>query len=516
MSEEKSLGKLIREARKQLGLSQQELADKFDTAVNRITVGRWEKDEQRPTIQNFEELIGILDLNEQDAYALYYAGGKMPPERQNLPLPNRFFAGRKAYLEKLRELLEKHHVVALSGLGGIGKTQIALKYVHQHHPDMYPTTLWVNAADTATLRAGFASLAETLKLPEKDEVELEPRIKAVREWLEAYTNWLLIMDNADELPNVEEFLLSRPRGHIILTTRWQHAVSFAELFPIEVMGAEEGRDFLLGRTNRSPEWAELDAVDQLVEELGGHALALEQAGAYIQQTGTSFTDYLKLYEKNRLSLLSRYGALKDRHNKHRLTVAATFKGSLARAQELSPLAEDTLRFCAFLQPDAIPQELFEHDEGFTADTMALKEGIAALQQYSLIKPSDMEVLFSVPHPSFSMHRLVQAVLVDTMSTDLQKQWRARVVRALSAAFPERVLSDLAGCVRLMPHVLVCTPWIGDGLTSTFEASCLLNEAADYLLERGQYQDAEPRIISIIRGSRARERQSVDGKSTSAL
>src|SRR6266699_3907003 len=136
MSEENSIGKLIRGARKQLGLTQQELADKFDTAVSRQTIIRWERDEQRPTVQNFEELVGILDLNEQEAYALYYAGGKTPPERQNLPLENHFFTGREAYLEKLRELLEKHRVVALSGLGGIGKTQIALKYVHQHHPDL--------------------------------------------------------------------------------------------------------------------------------------------------------------------------------------------------------------------------------------------------------------------------------------------------------------------------------------------------------------------------------------------
>src|SRR5207245_781826 len=155
----------------------------------------------------------------------------------------------------------------------------------------------------------------------------------------------------------------------------QPSVEFAKLLPVAVMGAEEGHQFLLGRTSRSPKGAELDAVDQLVEVLGGHALALEQAGAYIAETDISFADYLKLYEKNRLSLLSRYGALQDENNKHRLTVAATFKGSLARAQELFFLAEDILRFCAFLQPDAIPEELFDHDESLRADRMALKAGI---------------------------------------------------------------------------------------------------------------------------------------------
>src|SRR6266487_5616747 len=289
---------------------------------------------------------------------------------------------------------------------------------------------------------------------------------------------------------------STPLGHIVLTTRWQFTEKLARPLAIEAMDMDEGVLFLWRRSRRQQDSeqdaAKVDVVPQdirkvaspLVDELGGHALALEQAGAYIQETSISFAGYLKLYEENRQSLLKQYGALDDEN----ITVAATFRTSFARARDLSPMAEDILHFCAFLHPDAIPEELFQHDNSFNLDAMAFNKGIAALQRYSLIR-------YNEHVQTFSIHRLVQAVLIDNMSLtpDLQKQWRARVVRALSAAFPERVLSDLAGCVRLTPHVLVCTPWIGDGLTSTLEASRLLNEVADYLLERGQYQDAEPLI-----------------------
>src|SRR5712692_11819806 len=97
--------------------------------------------------------------------------------------------------------------------------------------------------------------------------------------------------------------------------------------------------------------------------------------------------------------------------------------------ENTPLAEEILHFCAFLQPDAVPEELFQYDDSFMLDPMVFKKGIAALQHYSLIKYNDQE-------KTFSMHRLVQAVLIDGMPPDLQKQWRDRMVRALNAAFPE--------------------------------------------------------------------------------
>ncbi len=502
MPEEKSFGILIKRAIEQKKWTQDELA--AEVGVSRGTINRWIQDVQRPAVHYLKKLTDTLELDETEAYTLYYAGGKTPPERHNLPLPNRFFTGREAYLKELRKLLEKHRIVALHGLAGIGKTQIALAYAHRFYPDVYPTALWVNAADTAILDADFASLAETLRLPEKDEQELEPRIKAVRTWLEEHTKWLLVMDNADELPIVKPFLLSKPRGYIVLTTRWQFPGEFARPLPVEAMETNEGVRFLWRRARPVQDEAEIDVdaappdihkpIRQLVQELGGHAIALEQAGAYIQQTGTSFADYLEMYEENRRSLLSQYGALKDEHNKHRLTVAATFKGSLARARDLSSLAEDILHFCTFLQPDAIPEELFQYDESFKQDTMAFKGGMEALLRYSLMKLNTQE-------QTFSLHRLVQAVLIDDMASDLQKQWRKGVVQVLMAAFAEGDFDkEWERCERLLPHVFTCAAWAQPELDSLRGASLLFLQASLYLYVRGRFSEAEQlciRALSIL-------------------
>jgi NB-ARC domain/Helix-turn-helix len=384
MSEENSFGYILKSflarkgTRRGTQWTQEQVGARLDPPVSRVTINRWLNNVCDPTPEHIEQLVKLLELNKEDEIELYSAAklkqpiqepskidnlpyqpnshipgskehadslhcavAQPPPEIFDVPfLLSSYFTGRATYLEQLRQFLQKNGIVCLTGLAGIGKTQIALKYADSYHPDVYRTVLWVNAADRSMLETEYASLAQTLGLPEKDDQDLYRRLKAVKNWLRTHTNWLLIMDNADELPIVRPFLLPKPLGHIVLTTRWQFTDKIAKLLAVEAMGPEEGLLFLWRRTRTEQDKAKGDTIPQdirelglqLVEELGGHALALEQAGAYIQETPVSFSDYLILYQENRLSLLSQYGALDDEHK----TVAATFKASIARARELAP------------------------------------------------------------------------------------------------------------------------------------------------------------------------------------
>src|SRR5207248_7337391 len=125
-----------------------------------------------------------------------------------------------------------------------------------------------------------------------------------------------------------------------------------------------------------------------------------------------------------------------------------FRTSYEKARELYPMAEDILRFCAFLQPDSIPEELFEHDESFMQNSMAFNKGIASLLQYSLMKHNRHE-------RTWSLHRLLQAVLIEDMPPDLQKQWRERVVRALKATYSSVDFSRGRLYKLLLLHLLAC-------------------------------------------------------------
>ncbi len=152
--------------------------------------------------------------------------GSLPPV-WNVPYRrNAYFTGREDLLKRLSDALRTGNLAALTqpqaitGLGGIGKTQSAVEYAYRSSND-YQAVLWVTASTRETLIVSFLDLARLLNLPEKDEQDQMITVQAVKRWLEKHDDWLLIVDNADDLAMVEEFLPTGGTGHIVLTTHSQ-------------------------------------------------------------------------------------------------------------------------------------------------------------------------------------------------------------------------------------------------------------------------------------------------------
>ena len=168
--------------------------------------------------------------------------------------------------------------------------------------------------------------------------------------------------------------------------------------------------------------------------MDGLPLALDQVGAYLQETGAPLSDYLRLYERRRVDLLARRGRLPPGHPD---TVATTWSLSFQQVEQANPAAAELLRLCAFLAPDGIPEELLSQgtaDLGdvlrpVAADEYLLNEAIEVLRRYSLVRRNAETKLLSV-------HRLVQAVLIDAMKEEDQRLWAERAVRAVNSVFPE--------------------------------------------------------------------------------
>src|SRR5262249_51373559 len=125
--------------------------------------------------------------------------------------------------------------------------QLALEYAHRCYPHVYRSVLWVHAENQATLEASYLSLARLLQLPEREEAEVDRVVQAVKSWLEEHTHWLLILDNVDDLELARSFLPTKPRGHILLTTRSQIVGHIAALFQVDALSPEEGLLFLFRR-----------------------------------------------------------------------------------------------------------------------------------------------------------------------------------------------------------------------------------------------------------------------------
>jgi tetratricopeptide (TPR) repeat protein len=454
---------------------------------------RWDLSEQE--FNTLRSLNGAEIIFEEQANEPFRAASQLAHGLHNLPFPpNPFFTGRKKYLELLDQYFKEGgsvvitQPISISGLGGVGKTQLALAYAHSCYFKVYRTILWVNAANRATLEDSYLSLAYLLELLEKDEHEVGHIVRAVKTWLEEHTDWLLIFDNADDLQLARFFLPTTPRGHILLTTRSQIVGNIAVQIEVEAMEPSEGLIFLLRRSGVLKAETELEtiapdirnAARQLVETLVGHPLALDQAGSYIEETRISFATYIRLYTDQRLILLNERGLLGDEHPE---TVAITFEVSFQRACELYSTAADVLRFCSFLHPDAIPEELLSQDESLKLNPLAFNKAIAALRRYSLIKRNAEKKMLSV-------HRLVQAVIKDRMNEEFIEQWAKRTVLLVNIAFPYVEYANWSYCEILVSHVFISYELIQRHHIVIPESAHLLNKAGYYLYLQDRYEEAE--------------------------
>jgi tetratricopeptide (TPR) repeat protein len=391
-----------------------------------------------------------------------------------------------------------------------GKTQIAVEYVYRHRQD-YQTVLWTLADTHASLTSGYVAIAELLNLPEKDEQDQTKIAEAVKRWLSTHTGWLLILDNADDLTQIDAFLPSSFGGHLLLTTRAHATGTRAYRLEVDSMLPDVGALFLLRRAKLINPEAMLPDADEddvrmareISETLGGLPLALDQAGAYIEETGCSLSDYLDLFKQRQKKFLERRGTVPA---DHRQSVTITFALAFEKVQQRNKAAIELLSLCSYLVPDLIPLELIVQGapylgtvlEEVSVDPFQLNQALKVLQTYSLVQRNSK-------NNTLSMHRLVQAVLKDGMDRETQSNWMQRVIQALNAVFPEVEFKEWTKCGRLLPHVLLCSvTWIEDEPMPTLEAAPLLRKAGVYLQERGQYKDAEPLLV---RALSIREQQS---------
>lgn len=416
----------------------------------------------------------------------------------NVPYPrNDAFTGREQLLTDLRIDLLKKGKEALFGLGGVGKTQIAVEYAYRHR-DEYTAVLWCFAGTEQSVRSGYASIAALLNLPEKESQEQARVTDAVRNWLEQNTGWLLVLDNADDPAMLKPFLPQQGKGHILLTSRAYSFQKIGLVSPreVNVLSPNEAREFLERRAGKEPTDKSPEA-DALAKEVGYLPLALEQAAAYIAETGTGFSNYLTGYRKQRLKLLERHGPVmgNDEKEQQKRTVATTWALNFADIEKSSPASADLLRLSAFLASDAVPFELFEKggeqmpDElaaklaGLHENPLILDELLNPLLRYSLIRRDYQEHIYSI-------NPLVQEVLRDGLSNDDRKAWAQIAVKAVNLAFPYPEFENWSFCRRLLPQALQCATHIDFFQLRFIEAALLLNKAGNYLLRRADYAQAE--------------------------
>jgi tetratricopeptide (TPR) repeat protein len=415
---------------------------------------------------------------------------------------NPFFTSREGELQELYarfwqlESASIGHTTVISGLGGIGKTQLAVEYAYRYDEE-YSCMLWARAESMEALTSSVTEIAHLLDLPEKDAQEQEITIQAVKRWLQQQGGWLLILDNADTPGLLSRFLPPTVGGHLLITTRaadWSAEIpSLTHPLEVGTFSEEQGAIFLLRRSGLLAAEATLAQTEMHVQrlamkishELGGLPLALDQAGAYLQATSSSLDTYWGIYRQRSTQLLTeRRGA------EHPESVAATWIISIQNVEQQNPVAADLLRLCAFLAPGIIPEEIItkgastlDHVLAVAAsDPYLLDQAIAALRASSLIARDQQT-------RTLIIHRLVQAILRDSMPAETQQQWMLYAIYAVEAACPALDFANWPILERLLPHVLICVTWIEHAPCAAPAAVFLLNQAGRYLDDCARYEEA---------------------------
>ena len=233
---------------------------------------------------------------------------------------------------------------------------------------------------------------------------------------------------------------------------------------------------------------------ELSKELGGLPLALDQAGAFIEETRRSLSEYAELYASEKAGLLAERGTLGDHPS-----VAVTFSLAFEKVAASSAAASDLIRVCAFLAPDAIPEEIF------TAGGSELGEnlGAAASNKFSFARITGDAGRFSLldrdpATRTLGIHRLVQIVVKTGMNAQEQRDWAERVVRATSKSFPYVDFANWALCQKLIAHAQTCATLIREWDFGFAEAARLLNEAGIYLKRTRPFRRSRTAVPTLAR------------------
>ena len=392
-------------------------------------------------------------------------------------------------------------------MGGIGKTQTAIEYAYRYR-EKYSHVFFINAATADALLSGCVAVASLLYLPEVEQQDQNVVVDAVRYWLSAHSEWLLIVDNVDDLEVVRAWLPASGHGHTILTIRTSALGDVAEPVVIEQFQAEDGALLLLRRarkigTNGTLDVAlsaDIEVALAISNEVDGLPLALDQAGAYIEETSCSLIEYLHLYKDKGQELRAMRGNISNH-----ASISVTFALAFQQVEETSPATAELLRICAFLAPDDIPEEMLtagadivgDAFSGAVSDAIGFGKVLRVGIHSALLSRNGMAATISI-------HRVVQEVLKDQFSPGEQLELAERAIKVVHAGLihhqwlsTKSLSTEAIAHGRLIAQEIRCHDLANAYNIVTFEVARVLYNSAVHLMHHALYMMAEPLLAKSL-------------------
>jgi tetratricopeptide (TPR) repeat protein len=379
-----------------------------------------------------------------------------------IPRRNPNFTGRAAELAALSANLAIHggHVPAtqvISGMGGIGKTEIATEFIHRYI-NQYEIVWWIRAEHHDRVREALVKLGQRLDLRQAATDSGRDRIiTAVLQVLESGSrpSWLLVYDNAGQPPDLQRYMPAcRPGGHIIITSRLRNWPGYmdADSIPVSPFTKDEAVRFLRRRVprlasrerpGRNDEAQPNTEVERLADALGHLPIAIEHAAAYLSETGQTVDDYLSRFQENPHRLLGEHAS------HYPAPVSAAWLMSVAL---LTTDAEYLFNLCAFFSPEPIATDMFLQNAHAVSGPIGLREFLSSSTRFrAAASQLDRLSLAKVDgaRDQIQVHRVVQVVTRGHLrqnEPDLFQAYRAATEALLAESNPgnpDRGINDVA-------------------------------------------------------------------------
>ncbi|GAP93142.1 putative TPR-like protein [Rosellinia necatrix] len=371
------------------------------------------------------------------------------------------FVAREQELAEMRERLRsdgRRQAVVLYGLGGMGKTQLAIAYTKRHH-DNYSSVFWLNIKDENSLHQSFARVADQIKRQHPSaryisgldtQNDLNDTVNAVKAWLSLPRNsrWLLVYDNYDNPKlqsnpdpaaiDIQKYLPESYQGAIIITTRSSqvkigHAIRMSKL-----RNLNDSLEILTTTSKREGLADDPDAID-LAKRLDGLPLALTTAGAYLEQTSTTFRSYLRLYEESWAKLQTSSPELTPYEDR---TLYSTWQLSFDQIQRRNEHSAALLRLWAYFDSQDLWLELLQHHGPdspqwileVTKDELSFHRTVQILSEHGLVEVNE-PIHDLLESRGYSVHSCVHSWMASVLNPEPSRSLATFAIQCIASHLP---------------------------------------------------------------------------------
>ncbi|PYH40036.1 Pfs, NB-ARC and TPR domain protein, partial [Aspergillus saccharolyticus JOP 1030-1] len=374
---------------------------------------------------------------------------------------NSHFVGRQKEIQEVEDLIsapDGPRKLAITGLGGVGKTQIALELayrVRDREPEY--SIFWIPCTSYEAVEQAFISIAQQVGLQDVEPAEVKEQLQAY--FIQTNERWILIFDNADEIdmwikgspqvPPLRNIIPQSENGHVLFTSR-NHQLALklaaANIVSIPDVGQKTGKEIFKELLVQKDLLQDDYMTNILLKQLAFLPLAISQAAAYINQNRISLARYMSLLgeqEASTIEMLSEEFEDDGRYAEIQNPVAMTWLVSFIQIQQMNQMAGDYLSFMACINPRDIPESILPA----TSSAKQKLEALGVLKAYSFISTQ-------IDDSSFSLHRLVHLATRNWLrERESLETWVEKVADQLDQVFPNNNHDNRREWRDYLPHAL---------------------------------------------------------------